>query len=133
MCLLLLIFVYFHSAVVKAGKEQPRKSNPLNFFLKEYQLNHLLGSCRKPVISFLDGITSAPLFAPLYFTHCHCLCFRVVKAGLLLPVAFFFFLPLSHVACVFVCLFICFNQMCMCVSSGRRRGHLNPRHLSCCH
>jgi enoyl-CoA hydratase/carnithine racemase len=28
------------------------------FFQTEYSLNHLIGTCRKPVVSLLDGITS---------------------------------------------------------------------------
>lgn len=30
----------------------------MEFFRNEYSLNHLIGTCKKPIVSLLDGVTS---------------------------------------------------------------------------
>lgn len=42
-------------AMVKAKEDIEGKHR---FFQTEYALNHLIGTCRKPIVSFIDGITS---------------------------------------------------------------------------
>jgi len=56
-------------AIAKAGKEGGSLTR--DFFLEEYQLNHLIGTFTKPIIAILNGITSPwPPFSPLFYLFC---------------------------------------------------------------
>lgn len=44
--------------VVTIAKLRGRPQDQLPFFQHEYALNHLIGTFRKPIVSFIDGITS---------------------------------------------------------------------------
>jgi 3-hydroxyisobutyryl-CoA hydrolase len=46
------------SVVLAASSNDPAEaSTALKFFEKEYQLNHLIATLKKPFVSILDGIT----------------------------------------------------------------------------
>ncbi len=46
---------------VTSGDSQ-QFASALEFFEKEYKLNHLLGTSQKPIISIMNGITSKFIF-----------------------------------------------------------------------